>query len=257
LITIFACDTDNIQELITSAGYTVNTTTTFDDKTVYEIIVTPSTTGATTPTSPNVQIVNPGLTKVELADTLAHLYDYATASTTTGSTTLDYPNRPTKLIITGNCASVSPAIRIGTMALAGSALQHDVDFRPVGLRAGVIPQLSEAVFSADSTLLTSAITALKSKSYTGRKGRFASGDQVIASGGTANRIKNYFGAYFIDTETGSLAEMCSIKSIPWVSIKGVSNYANAKTTCLYNIYGDTANTASLKVALAMLPSIVS
>jgi nucleoside phosphorylase len=253
LITIFACDTDNIQELITSAGYTVSTTITFDDKTVYEIAVAP--TGGTTPSTANVQIVNPGLTKIELADTLGHLYDYATVAS--GATTASYPNRPTKLIITGNCASVSPAIRIGTMALAGSALQHDVDFRPVGLRAGVIPQLSEAVFSADSTLLTSAITALKSKSYTGRKGRFASGDQVIANGGTANRIKNYFGAYFIDTETGSLAEMCSIKSIPWVSIKGVSNYANAKTTCLYNIYGDTANTASLKVALAMLPSIVS
>ena len=230
MITILACDTNNIKELLEAAGYTV-TTATVGTLTVYIITVN----------STIVQVLNPGMTKVEVAKAI---------------TTLNYAEfTPSQIIVTGNCASICP-VRIGTMAISTSAVQHDVDFTAMNLRRGTLPVVHETVFTADSDLITAAISAVKSKNYIGRKGGYASGDQVIDCCIKAEEIRRCFNSYFIDTETGDVGEICSDLNIPWVSVKGVSNYANSKTPCMYEIYSDTANTASLKVALAMLDSLI-
>ena len=230
MITILACDTNNIKELLEAAGYTV-TTATVGTLTVYKITVNSTT----------VQVLNPGMTKVEVAKAIATL-NYAESA-------------PSKIIVTGNCASICP-VRIGTMAISTSAVQHDVDFSAMNLRRGTLPVVHETVFTAGSDLITAAISAIKSKNYIGRKGRYASGDQVIDCCIKAEEIRRCFNSYFIDTETGDIGEICSDFNIPWVPVKGVSNYANSKTPCMYEIYSDTANTASLKVALGMLDSLI-
>ena len=133
MITILACDTNNIKELLEAAGYTV-TTATVGTLTVYKITVNSKT----------VQILNPGMTKVEVAKAI---------------TTLNYAeSAPSQIIVTGNCASICP-VRIGTMAISTSAVQHDVDFSAMNLRRGTLPVVHETVFTANSDLITAAISA--------------------------------------------------------------------------------------------------
>ena len=62
MITILACDTNNIKELLEAAGYTV-TTATVGTLTVYKITVNSTT----------VQVLNQGMTKVEVAKAIATL----------------------------------------------------------------------------------------------------------------------------------------------------------------------------------------
>lgn len=161
-----------------------------------------------------------------------------------------------KVIVAGNAASLIPETApIGTVAIATSSLQWDVNFINLGYPANVIPGNNVSNYPTDAALLRNAVTASNGLGYPTFTGVFASGDTFVASAAQADQINTATGADFLDIETGAIGQISYQMNIPYISVKGISNYANEDALTDYNANRVAANNLSNRVVLEMLDTL--
>lgn len=131
------------------------------------------------------------------------------------------------VLFTGVAGALSPELEIGDIVISTSALQHDMDVRPLGFARGVIPFQEQSDFPADPKLIDIAEAAgakLFPEHY--RKGKVLSGDQFIASRETVVELYEELGGVCIEMEGAALAQVCAMNGIPYVVIRSISDKAD-------------------------------
>ncbi|WP_020615399.1 5'-methylthioadenosine/adenosylhomocysteine nucleosidase [Paenibacillus daejeonensis] len=131
------------------------------------------------------------------------------------------------VLFTGVAGALDPELEIGDIVISTSALQHDMDVRPLGFARGVIPFQEQSDFQADEQLVSIA-EAAGAKLFPGRyrKGKVLSGDQFIASRETVKELHEEMGGVCTEMEGAALAQVCAMNGIPYVVIRSISDKAD-------------------------------
>lgn len=158
-----------------------------------------------------------------------------------------------KVIVVGNAASLNAeAYPIGSVAIATGSLEWDVNYINLGYPENVVPGNTVSVYPTDSMLFREAVDASNGLGYQTFTGLFASGDTFVASGEQADQIATATGADFLDVETGPIGQIAYQLNIPYISVKGISNYANEDALTDYNANRERVNNLANRVVLNML-----
>ena len=158
-----------------------------------------------------------------------------------------------KVIVVGNAAGLeATASPIGSVGIATNALEWDVDFTSLGVDDYVVPPNIVSQYPVDVRLQKAALDASNGLGYQTVTGLIASGDTFVASTTEATQIATDTEADFLDIDSAPIGQISYQMNIPYISVKGISNYANDTAVTDYNTNRVTANNLSNRVVLEML-----
>ena len=161
-----------------------------------------------------------------------------------------------KVIVVGNATGIDATTApIGSVAIATSSLEWDVDFEGLGFEEYVVPPNRVSQYPTDVVLQRSAIEASNDLGYQTVTGLFASGDTFVVDATEATQIATDTGAEFLDIDTAPVGQISYQMDIPYISVKGISNNANATIVSDYNTNRLVANNLSNRVVLEMLNTL--
>ncbi|MDY0091844.1 MAG: 5'-methylthioadenosine/S-adenosylhomocysteine nucleosidase [Candidatus Vecturithrix sp.] len=177
---------------------------------------------------------------------------------------------PDAVFSCGTAGSLCPQARIGDIVLGASTLQHDYGFLlpetfiPFGfhLHRAHGQALFLREFPADADLLSVATTTLQAEEFRSRTGKILSGDQVIFSTAKRASLARQFQAIAVDMESAAIAQICAIHQIPFLAVRGLSDFADESSFPLdtskidLNEVGESAS-GSLGDKLSVLTKVVS
>ena len=157
------------------------------------------------------------------------------------------------IIGSGNAASlIDLEAPISTIAISKQAIQYDVNFCSLGYCPGVIPSQNMAFFKASEYLYNLAYKTSIKLGFRTIIGNYGSADRFVNNAIESNQIKSQFGVQFIDNEAGTIGEMACSYNLPYVIVKGISNYANCNANFDYKNNRINENLRSATVVANMI-----
>lgn len=161
------------------------------------------------------------------------------------------------IINTGIAGSLRNEINIGDVVLSTDALQHDMDARGFGYALGVIPQMKESDFKADTKLIELAEKCCREvcpdiHSFTGR---IVSGDQFISDKEKKEQLIREFQGYCTEMEGAAIAQAAYLNEIPFLVIRAISDKADDSATMDYPEFEAKAVENSVKLLSAIVENM--
>ncbi|MEN8435176.1 5'-methylthioadenosine/adenosylhomocysteine nucleosidase [Clostridium septicum] len=141
----------------------------------------------------------------------------------------------TALVNSGVAGTMNPELKQGDIVISKDAVQHDFDTTVFGDPLGQISRLDITFFEADKNMIEVSKEAANHVSgITIKEGRVASGDQFVAGGEVAKRIKENFGEVeAVEMEGASMAQVAYLNKIPFVILRSISDKANGEADLSY------------------------
>lgn len=141
----------------------------------------------------------------------------------------------TALLNSGVAGTLDPQLNQGDIVISTDAVQHDFDTTVFGDPLGEISRLGITFFNADSKMIETAKKSAENISgLTIKEGRIASGDQFVAGGAIADRIKENFGEVSaVEMEGAAMAQVAYLNEIPFVILRSISDKANGEADLSY------------------------
>ena len=125
------------------------------------------------------------------------------------------------LVLNAGVAGCFEDVPIGTLVLAESFLQHDVDTTAVGDPIGLVSTVNQIEFP---TALTDTVRAAMDKTgFPYRTGKVATGDWFATDTPRAHWIADTFHPLLCDMEGCADAQVCMRNDVPFLSLKSVSD----------------------------------
>ena len=110
---------------------------------------------------------------------------------------------------------------IGTVVLADSFVQHDVDTSAIGDPVGLVSTVNRVEFPTDGLELAKEILSGLGAEY--KTGRVATGEVFMTKGARADWIAETFGAMLCEMEGGAIAQVCLRNEVKFTALKSVSD----------------------------------
>ena len=141
----------------------------------------------------------------------------------------------TALLNSGVAGTMDPELNQGDIVISTDAVQHDFDTTVFGDPLGEISRLGITFFEADKELIEVAKSAAKNiNGLVIKEGRIASGDQFIAGGAVAERIKENFGnVSAVEMEGAAMAHVAHLNKVPFVVLRAISDKADGSADLSY------------------------
>lgn len=168
----------------------------------------------------NVVLVRSGVGKVNMATCTQILVDKFNV---------------THLLNSGVAGTLDKDLNQGDIVISKDAVQHDFDTTVFGDPLGKISRLGITFFEADKDMIETAKKSAENVSnITIKEGRIASGDQFVAGGALAERIKDNFGdVSAVEMEGASMAQVAYLNNIPFVILRSISDKADGGADLSY------------------------
>jgi len=131
------------------------------------------------------------------------------------------------IVNAGVAGALSRELTIGDVVISSDVCQHDLNMSALGLEQGAIPGLGTSFFPADEELIRLGNEAALKLNIIVYTGRIASGDFFIADKDRKNRIRQSFKALCVDMESAAVGQACHLNKIPFVSVRAISDKADA------------------------------
>ncbi|MCV2526007.1 MAG: 5'-methylthioadenosine/adenosylhomocysteine nucleosidase [Candidatus Lightella neohaematopini] len=148
-------------------------------------------------------------------------------SASLGTTILINYFSPNLVINIGLAGSLVPYIKKYNLVISQSTCYYDVNVTAFGYKIGQIPKHPLMFNSPKNILSIAKLSSKKEKNIF--FGLIVSGDSFINDINILNNIRSKFPkALVVDMESTAIAQVCYRFSIPCISIKQVSDYANNK-----------------------------
>ena len=161
-----------------------------------------------------------------------------------------------KIIGIGNCGSLKLCYTsLGDIAISTSSIQYDVDYSRLGYPKTLVPGLEQSIYISDDDLIDLAKSKCVSKGYDYYLTKFGSGDQFVASAKISKELRCKYDVEAVENEAGVVGELAYLLNIPYVFVKGVSNFADYNAPYMYDDYKAMADERSNNIAYEMLLSL--
>lgn len=138
------------------------------------------------------------------------------------------------LILNAGVAGSFQDLSIGTVVLAESFLQHDVDTSPIGDPVGLVSTVNRLDFPTSKLDLAKSILDRMAVPYV--TGRVASGDAFMVKGERADWVARTFSPTLCEMEGCAVAQVCLRNGVGFMALKSVSD-----RLCMENSPGEYFN----------------
>ena len=156
--------------------------------------------------------------------------------------------KPELVISTGVAGSMDGSVHTGDFVVAQTIKYHDVWCGEGGI-LGEVQGLSKP-YEAPAGLVAKAV------SLGARSGLLVSGDWFVDTAQKAAEIKKAFPeALAVDMESGALAQVCTIKGVPFLSLRLISDSDEIARDESYRNFWVTAGQESFQLLKAFLESL--
>ena len=160
-----------------------------------------------------------------------------------------------KIINSGVAGTLSSQLHIGDVAISNALVQHDMDTSCVGDPVGLISGINVVELPADESLYTAVADVAQSLGFNHQIGTVATGDQFVGNRERKNWITKTFNAIACEMEAGSIAQVCYVNQIPFVTIRVISDEASGDVHIDYMEFVKLAADRSMAITEALLPKI--
>ena len=152
------------------------------------------------------------------------------------------------LILNAGVAGSFQDLPIGTIVLADSLIQHDVDTSPIGDPVGLVSTVNRLEFPVDRLPLAEKLLKELGVSYV--TGKVASGDVFMVKGDRADWVARTFSPTLCEMEGCAVAQVCLRNGVDFLALKSVSD-----RLCMDNSPGEYFNFAQAmeKLNAVVLP----
>lgn len=144
---------------------------------------------------------------------------------------------------------------IGSVVVSETARQYDVDFSALGYEPSLVIGLPQPQYPCDDTLVALAKKESNALGIHCYDVNFGSADRFLADGDTFYGLSQEFGFDAADFATGSIGQYAFINQIPYVFVKGVSNYGDDAAPDDYYRWRSKADDLACRVVYRMLVSL--
>jgi len=127
-----------------------------------------------------------------------------------------------ELILNAGVAGCCTDLATGSLVLADSLVQHDVDTTAVGDPIGLVSTVNVTEFSAWEP--DTCLGLLKSQGVKAVKGRVATGDWFAVKGDRARWIVDTFHPLVVEMEACAVAQTCLRNGVKFAALKSVSDH---------------------------------
>ena len=161
----------------------------------------------------------------------------------------------TALLNTGVAGGLLPELEIGDVALADKVVQHDMNTTALGDPQGLLSGINIVELPACETLYKAVAEVAASLGFNHRIGTVATGDQFVGNRERKDWITKTFNAIACEMEAGSIAQVCYVNQIPFVTIRVISDEASGDVHVDYMEFVKLAADRSMAITEALLPKI--
>lgn len=156
------------------------------------------------------------------------------------------------VINAGAAGGMDPALEVFDVVVATEVAYHDVD---ASILTQNHPRLESVYFRADPALLALAKAAAdKLDVYRVFFGRMVTGEQFITDAGR-QEINERFAPLTVDMETASIAHVCHVNRVPFLSIRSVTDTAEHSGMGTFEENCARASAIAKDVVLALLTEL--
>ena len=157
------------------------------------------------------------------------------------------------IINIGVAGSLVKDLKVLDVAVAESAVQHDMNTTAIGDPQGLISGINIINFEADQKLREAVVEVLKEKGISYQTGVIASGDLFVDTDRQRDIIRRRFDAIAADMEGGSIAHVCHVNNIPFTIIRSISDADGSAMD--YNTFAGKAAEQSISIILEVISRI--
>lgn len=140
----------------------------------------------------------------------------------------------------------------GETVVADRFLEHDFDLTTIGYAPCEKPR-QKYIYEADETL-----KEIMSSLYPEMKcGTAVCGDRFICSAADRDFFKNNFSAMSCDMETGAIASVCDMMSVPFIALRRISDDAGESAVDSYNDMNTSGETVLTDIFERLVISVIN
>ena len=158
-----------------------------------------------------------------------------------------------KVINIGVAGSLVKDLKVLDVAVAASAVQHDMNTTAIGDPAGLISGINVINFEADKELNKLVCEVLDEQEIYHQEGIIASGDLFVDTDKQRNTIHVKFDAIAADMEGAAIAHVCYINQVPFTIIRSISDGDGSAMD--YNTFAGKAAEQSINIVLDVIARI--
>ncbi len=161
--------------------------------------------------------------------------------------------RPRAVIFAGTTGGLGANVHLGDVVVSEYALYHDADATAFGYAPGQIPQMP-AKYPADPWLRATASGALRAKGLAFHTGTISASNSFV-NGGQVEPVRARFrDVLAVDMETAAGAQVCWSFSIPWVSLRAISDLCDPNAGEVFDQSAPSAAATSFTAVESLLGS---
>ena len=153
----------------------------------------------------------------------------------------------------GVAGSLVKDLKVLDVAVADSAVQHDMNTTALGDPAGLVSGINIVNFMADEKLKKAVCEVLDAKGIYHQTGVIASGDLFVDTDKQRQNIRMKFDAIAADMEGGSIAHTCYVNNVPFTLIRSISDADGSAMD--YNTFAGKAAEQSISIVLDVIAKL--
>ena len=153
----------------------------------------------------------------------------------------------------GVAGSLVPTLKVLDVAVAESAVQHDMNTTAVGDPLGLISGINVINFEADADLRKNVTDVLSARGINYEVGVIASGDLFVDTNKQRETIRTRFDAIAADMEGASIAQTCYVNKVPFTLIRSISDADGSAMD--YNTFAGKAAEQSIAIVLDVIAKL--
>ena len=153
----------------------------------------------------------------------------------------------------GVAGSLVPTLKVLDVAVAESAVQHDMNTSAIGDPIGLVSGINVINFEADADLRKAVTDVLTARSINYEVGVIASGDLFVDTNKQRETIRNRFDAIAADMEGASIAHTCYVNKVPFTLIRSISDADGSAMD--YNTFAGKAAEQSIAIVLDVIEKL--
>ena len=153
----------------------------------------------------------------------------------------------------GVAGSLVKDLKVLDVAVADSAVQHDMNTTALGDPAGLVSGINIVNFPADEKLKKAVCEVLDAKEIYHQTGVIASGDLFVDTDKQRQNIRMKFDAIAADMEGGSIAHTCYVNNVPFTLIRSISDADGSAMD--YNTFAGKAAEQSISIVLDVIAKL--
>ena len=160
--------------------------------------------------------------------------------------------KPDCIINTGVGGSLTTELNIGSIAIASSAVEHDMDTTALGDEPGFINGLGLVKIPTDPGLAERLCKAAETSNIPYLTGTIASGDQFVSTIEAKTTLAEKFSAITCEMEGAAIGHVCHVNKVPFAIVRAISDSLTDGSGMEYETFKVMAAEMSNKMIMEIL-----